>query len=323
MKKILFILPVIALFIVISGETHAEQGLAWPEPTYHRNVTVNGHNIFYRESGNPSNPTILFLHGYPSSSHMYRHLIPLLSGTYHIVIPDNLGSGYSDKPDPNKHPYTFDLLADVMTGFVEQLELDEYTLYMQDFGAPVGFRLMMNQPDRLNGLISQNGNAYLEGLTPPRQQFFKRAHEDKSPQMLQTLFDFTGLHGIRDKQYLRDVAGKEEIMSPDSWTHDLHFLQTTEQRLIQVQLLQDYYNNLLAYPQWQAFLAKEKPPTLLVWGKNDPAFIAKGAEAFLKDVPEADLYLIDAGHFAMEEKPVEIAKHILRFMSTSAASKSQ
>ena len=300
--------------LLITSTVNAQEAV-WPEPTYHRNVTVDGHNIFYREAGDPSKPTILFLHGYPSSSHMYRHLIPLLSGSYHIVVPDNLGSGYSDKPNPNEHPYTFDLLADVMTGFVEALKLEEYTIYMQDFGAPVGFRLMMKQPERLKGLITQNGNAYLEGLTSPRQEFFKRAHEDTSDEMVQTLFNFTGLQGIRDKQYLRDVKGREEIMSPDSWTHDLHFLATKEQRLIQVQLLQDYYSNLLAYPEWQAFLRKQKPPTLLVWGKNDPAFITRGAQAFLKDLPNAELHLIDAGHFAMEEKPVDIAKHILRFMN--------
>jgi len=133
--------------------------------------------------------------------------------------------------------------------------------------------------------------------------------------MFSTLYEFTGLQGIRDKQYLRDVKGKEEIMSPDSWTHDLHFLATEKQRLMQVQLLQDYYTNLLAYPKWQKFLREKQLPTLLVWGKNDPAFIAAGAKAFLKDVPKAELHLLDAGHFAMEEKPVEIAKHIINFMN--------
>lgn len=304
------------LFLTLTtSSTVLSQEAVWPEPTFHRNVNVNGHNIFYRESGDPSKPTILFLHGYPSSSHMYRHLIPLLSGSYHIVVPDNLGSGYSDKPDAEKHPYTFDLLSEVMEGFVKELKLSEYTIYMQDFGAPVGFRLMMLQPERIKSLITQNGNAYLDGLTLPRQAFFKQAHEDQSPEMFQKLFDFTGLQGIRDKQYLRDVKGREEIMSPDSWTHDLHFLETKQQRLIQVQLLQDYYNNLLAYPKWQEFLREKQPPTLLVWGKNDPAFISLGAKAYLKDVPKAELHLLDAGHFAMEEKPVEIAKYITRFMS--------
>lgn len=311
MKRIYTFLTL--LVILISPLTFSQEAV-WPETTFYRNVNVDGHNIFYREAGDPNKPTILFLHGYPSSSHMYRHLIPLLSGSFHIVVPDNLGSGYSDKPDPEKHPYTFDVLANVMEGFVKKLNLKEYTVYMQDFGAPVGFRLMMQQPDRIKGIIAQNGNAYLEGLTPPRQEFFKKAHEDKSPKMLKKLYDFTGLQGIRDKQYLRDVKGKEEIMSPDSWTYDLHFLETKQQRMIQVQLLQDYYSNLLAYPKWQAFLRKQQPPTLLVWGKNDPAFISAGAKAYLKDVPKAELHLLDAGHFAMEEKPVEIAKHIMRFM---------
>ena len=302
------------VFLLLNSPFSFAVEAVWPATTYYRNVDVDGHNIFYREAGDPNKPTILFLHGYPSSSHMYRHLIPLLSGSFHIVVPDNLGSGYSDKPDPNKHPYTFDLLANVMDGFVKKLNLKEYTVYMQDFGAPVGFRLMMQQPERIKGLIAQNGNAYLEGLTPPRQAFFKQAQQDTSLDMLEKLYNFTGLQGIRDKQYLRDVKGKEEIMSPDSWTYDLHFLETKEQRLIQVQLLQDYYSNLLAYPKWQAFLRKQQPPTLLVWGKNDPAFIAAGAEAYLNDVPKAELHLLDAGHFAMEEKPIEIAKHIMRFM---------
>jgi pimeloyl-ACP methyl ester carboxylesterase len=290
------------------------QEAVWPEQTFYRNIEVNGHNVFYREAGDINKPTILFLHGFPSSSHMYRHLIPLLSGSFHIIAPDNLGSGHSDKPNPSKHPYTFDLLTDVMESFVNNLNIKEYTIYMQDFGAPVGFRLMMRQPKKIKGLISQNGNAYLEGLTLPRQTFFKQAHEDRSFEMLKKLYNATSLQGVRDKQYLRDVKGKEEIMSPDSWIYDLHFLETEQQQMIQVQLLQDYYSNLLAYPEWQDFLRKNQTPTLLVWGKNDPAFISAGAKAYLKDVPKAELHLLDAGHFAMEEKPVEIAKHIMRFM---------
>ncbi len=311
------LLTLIAAFASIFGSAPIAQAqeAVWPEPTYYRTTQVGEHKIFYREAGSRENPTILFLHGYPSSSHMYRHLIPLLSGSFHVIVPDNLGSGHSDKPNPSEHPYTFDILTDAIEGFVENLDLKEYTIYMQDFGAPVGFRLMMRHPERVKGLIAQNGNAYLDGLTPPRQAFFKQAHEDRSPEMLKKLYDFTGTQGVRDKQYLRDVKGKEEIMSPDSWTYDLHFLHSKEQRMIQVQLLQDYYTNLLAYPEWQAYLREHQPPTLLVWGKNDPAFIAAGAEAYLRDVPNAELHLLDAGHFAMEEKPVEIAKHIMRFMS--------
>lgn len=311
------LLTLIAIFVSTFGpsQTAQAQEAVWPEQTYYRTTQVGDHEIFYREAGSRDNPTILFLHGYPASSHMYRHLIPLLSGSFHVVVPDNLGSGHSDKPNPDEYPYTFDVLADAIEGFVESLDLKEYTIYMQDFGAPVGFRLMMRQPERVKGLIAQNGNAYLEGLTPPRQAFFKQAQEDRSPEMLQKLYDFTGTQGVRDRQYLRDVKGKEEIMSPDSWTYDLHFLESEKQRIIQVQLLQDYYTNLLAYPEWQAYLREHQPPTLLVWGKNDPAFITAGAEAYLRDVPNAEFHLLDAGHFAMEEKPIEIAKHIMRFMS--------
>jgi pimeloyl-ACP methyl ester carboxylesterase len=290
------------------------QEAAWPEKTYYRHLTVNGHRIFYREAGDRSKPTLILLHGYPSSSHTYRELIPLLSGRYHVVAPDNLGSGYSEHPDPAELTYTFDLLADHVEGLVNELKVERYVLYIQDFGAPVGFRLMMRQPEKLRGLIVQNGNAYLEGLTEARRAFFKEANEDRSEAKRGQLHDFTGRDAIVHRQYLRDVAGKEEVMSPDSWTHDLAFLQAAKDREIQIQLFQDYYNNLLAYPRWQAFLREHQPPTLIVWGKNDPAFIEAGARAYLRDLPDAELHLLDAGHFAAEEKPVEIARHIVRFM---------
>ena len=286
----------------------------WPTKTYYRYQEVNEKNIFYREAGNPENPIILMLHGYPSSSHTYRELIPLLSGRFYIIAPDNLGSGYSDKPDPEKTTYTFDLLADHVEGLINQLGIKKYTLYMQDFGAPVGFRVMMRDASKVRAIIAQNANAYLEGIPEAKQTFFNKAQLDKSPENVQKLYDFTGAEAVKYKQYLRDVKNKEEIMSPDSWTHDSFFLQNDKQRRIQVQLFQDYKTNLDSYPQWQAFLRKHQPPTLLVWGKNDPVFMASGAKAYLKDVPNAELHLIDAGHFAVEEKPVEIAKHIINYL---------
>ncbi len=314
MRMFLPLLLAVASSVLVSLPRAEAQKAVWPEPTHYRTVQVGENKIFYREAGSRDNPTILFLHGFPGSSYMYRHLIPLLSGSFHVIAPDNLGSGYSDKPSPDQRPYTFDILADNIDGFVQALKLDKYTIYMQDFGAPVGFRLMLRQPDRLAGLITQNGNAYLDGLTPDRQDFFRLAHQDTSREMVDLLYEFTGERAIRERQYLRDVMGKEEVMSPDSWTHDLHFLETKQQRKIQVQLLQDYYNNILAYPDWQKFLREQKPPTLIVWGDNDPAFVTAGGKAYLRDVPDAELHVLDAGHFAMEEKPVEIAKHIMRFM---------
>lgn len=290
------------------------QEAAWPAKTHYRFAEVLGHRIFYREAGDTSKPTILLLHGYPSSSHTYRELVPLLSGRYHVIAPDNLGSGYSDKPDPASTAYSFDLLADHVAGLVEKLGLKQYVIYMQDFGAPVGFRVMMRDPSKVRAMIAQNANAYLEGIPEAKQAFFNKAQTDKSPENVARLFDFTSADAVREKQYLRDVKGREDVMSPDAWTLDAHFLESDMERRIQVALFQDYKTNLDAYPAWQAFLRKHRFPTLLVWGAKDPVFTAVGAKAYLEDVPDAELHLLDAGHFAAEEKPAEIAKHIVKFL---------
>jgi len=309
----------IIVFLLISMSTLTAKvyatDAAWPSKTTYKYANVDGKKIFYREAGMQHEQTIVLLHGYPSSSHSYRELIPLLSGRFHIIAPDYLGSGYSDKPTPDKQKYTFDLLAKYVDGLLDRLDINSYSLYIQDFGAPVGFRMLLNNPNKLDALIVQNGNAYLEGLTPARQTFFKTANQDKSKAQQAKLYSFTSEQAIINRQYLRDVQNKTQIMNPDSWTYDLSFLQTKSDRLIQVQLFQDYYNNLLDYPKWQAYLRKYQPPTLIVWGKNDPAFIAAGAKAYLKDVPNAELHLLDSGHFSVEEKPVEIAKYIVDFMN--------
>ena len=276
---------------------------------------VHGRRIFYREAGDRSRPTVLLLHGFPASSHTYRELIPLLSGRYHVVAPDYLGSGFSERPSPTEITYTFDLLAEYVTGFVEALALERYAIYMQDFGAPVGYRLALRHPERLRALVVQNANAYLDGLTEPRRAFFRRAHEDRGESGVAALMEFTSPEGVRMRQYLRDVPGERgERMSPDTWTHDLAGLSTPEDRAIQVQLFQDYQSNIDAYPEWQAFLRRHQPPTLIVWGERDPAFVSAGARAYLRDLPNAELHLLDAGHFALEERPVEIAQHMIRFI---------
>ena len=287
----------------------------WPEKVYYRNVSVLGHRIFYRESGRAGRPVILLLHGFPASSHSYRELIPLLSGRYHILAPDYLGSGFSDRPSPDEITYRFDLLAEHVTGFVEALGIGRYVLYMQDFGSPVGFRVALAHPERLRGLVVQNANAYLEGLSELRRPLFRRFHEDRSPEGLAALEAFVSPDAIKNRQYLRDVPGERaERMSPDTWTHDLVLLTTAQDRRIQVQLLQDYQSNIDAYATWQAFLRKQQPPTLIVWGKNDQAFLPAGAEAYLRDLPNAELQFLDAGHFAVEEQAVPIAKYMIRFM---------
>jgi pimeloyl-ACP methyl ester carboxylesterase len=198
-----------------------------------------------------------------------------------------------------------------VTGFVEALGIDRYVLYMQDFGSPVGFRVALAHPERLRGLVVQNANAYLDGLSEARRALFKRFHSDRSPEALAALEAFVSEDGVKNRQYLRDVPGERaERMSPDTWTLDLALLD----RRIQMQLLQDYQSNVDAYPSWQAFLRKQQPPTLIVWGRNDPAFTPPGAEAYLRDLPNAELHLIDAGHFAVEEQAVLIAKYMVRFM---------
>tara|TARA_R110002167_G_scaffold159365_1_gene354964 strand:- start:3710 stop:4780 length:1071 start_codon:yes stop_codon:yes gene_type:complete len=310
----MFISLIFISLVALTSKVNAADAV-WPSKTSYRYATIKGKQIFYREAGEQHKQTIVLLHGYPSSSHTYRELIPLLSGRYHVIAPDYLGSGYSERPDPAEQKYTFDLLAEYVNGLLEHLKVERYSLYIQDFGAPVGFRMLLNNPDKLETLIVQNGNAYLAGLTLSRQAFFKQANQDKSQDQLDKLYSFTGEQAIINKQYLRDVPNNSAIMNPDSWTHDLHFLQTKKDRFIQVQLLQDYYNNLLDYPKWQTYLRQYQPPTLIIWGEKDPAFIAAGAQAYLKDVPNAELHLLDSGHFTVEEKPVEVAKYIVNFMT--------
>ena len=286
-----------------------------PPPTTYNYKQMDSVTLFYREAGDKTNPTIVLLHGYPSSSHSYRHLIPMLATHYHVIAPDNLGSGYSTHLDPTKTTYTFDVLANYTEKLINALQVDNYVLYMQDFGAPVGYRMMTKNPKRITALIVQNANAYLEGLTPKRQHFFKTAQTDTSQKQHDFLYRLTGEDAIINKQYLFDLdSTNSNIQSPDAWTHDLSFLNTKKDREIQVQLFQDYYTNLLSYPKWQNLLKENQPKTLIVWGKKDVKFNANGAKAYLKDLPNAELHLLDVGHFAAEEKTREIATLILRFL---------
>ncbi|WP_437815164.1 alpha/beta fold hydrolase [Sorangium sp. So ce1078] len=300
-----------------SGQTSAKEApdAVWPEKTYYRTVDVRGRRIFYREAGRRDRPVLLLLHGFPSSSHSYRELIPLLSGRYRVVAPDYLGSGLSERPSPREVTYTFDLLADHVTGFTDALGLSRYVLYMHDFGAPVGFRVALAHPERLRGLVVQNANAYLDGLPEELRAFIRRAHDDRSEAGVAAVAEVVSAGAIREQQYLRHVPDdRRERVSPDAWTHDLAFLATPEDRAIQVQLLQSYQSNIDAYPSWQAFLRARQPPTLIVWGRNDADFISAGARAYLRDVPRAELHLLDAGHFAVEEQAVTIAQQVTRFM---------
>ena len=311
MKTTAYLVSMAFLLISITAESVE---LAWPDKTHYKYAEVKGKKIFYRESGESNPETIVLLHGYPSSSHTYRELIPLLSGRYHVIAPDNLGSGLSDKPEVTAFDYSFDVLAEYLYDLLKLKNVDSFVLYMQDFGAPVGYRLMMKDPTRIRAIIAQNANAYLEGIPPAKQNFFNNAQLDKSPENVARLYDFTSPQAVKHKQYLRDVQENLDVMSPDAWIYDGYFLSTEQERRIQVELFQDYKTNLEAYPKWQDFLRKNQFPTLIVWGEKDPVFTAEGAKAYLRDVPNAEIHLLEAGHFAVEEKAVEVAKYITSFL---------
>jgi pimeloyl-ACP methyl ester carboxylesterase len=291
---------------------------AWSAPqlsshsttTYHK-VQVDGVGVFYREAGPKYAPTIVLLHGFPTSSRQYEALIPLLATRYHIIAPDYPGFGQSDAPDPSVFPYTFDHLAKVMDGLLVRLKIDRYSLYIHDYGAPIGFRLMLAHPERLHALIIQNGNAYREGLGkkwPGIAAFW--AAPNAHPEVPDTFLSF-------DTTMQRHTAGSmhPERYNPDAWLGEFAHLSKPGQRAIQSKLLYDYRTNIAAYPQWQTWLREHRPPTLVVWGANDPSFIAAGGAAFKKDVPNAEIHLLDAGHFALDEKTDEIAGLIVDFMA--------
>ena len=307
----------VLLLTVFLSACMSSPSSSWPSKTYYRQKEVMGQTIWYREAGESNKQTIVMLHGYPSSSHTYRELIPLLSGKYHVIAPDHLGSGFSSKPSAEDFEYDFDALAAHVDELLKELDIGEFVLYMQDFGAPVGFRLMRMDPDRVQAVIAQNANAYLEGIPADKQRFFREAQTDTSAGNVEKLYNFTSPDAVKHLQYLRDVKDRPEVMSPDTWTHDGTFLSTEHLRRIQVELFQDYKTNLDRYPEWQAFLREHQFPILIPWGKHDPVFTAEGARAYLKDSPKAELHLLDAGHFAVEEKAVEIAQLITSFLGDS------
>ena len=319
MKKIIFLLSLVILLVSCKEsklEFFEDKPFFLPPPTTSNFEIIDGHKMFFRESGDTSKPTIVLLHGYPSSSHSYRNLIPMLSTHYHVIAPDNLGSGYSAHPSPDSINYTFDLLSTQTEKLLKRLKIKSYVMYMQDFGAPVGYRIMMNNPKIIKALIVQNANTYLEGLTPKRQDFFRTAQTDTSQAKYEFLYSLTSKDAIINKQYLFDLDSTNyQIQSPDAWVHDLVFLTSENDRKIQVQLFQDYNTNLLRYPKWQKMLKENQPKTLIVWGEKDLKFNSNGAKAYLNDLPNAELHLIDAGHFAAEEKTAEIAKLILEFLN--------
>ncbi|MBA3963610.1 MAG: alpha/beta hydrolase [Chthoniobacterales bacterium] len=279
--------------------------------TYHT-TKVDGLNLFYREAGNPSRPTIVLLHGFPSSSHMFRNLIPNLADKYHVIAPDYPGFGYSDQPSTSEFAYTFEHLAEVVDHLLDALGLERYSIYIQDYGSPIGFRLFVKHPEKIQAIISQNGNAYNEGLSPFWAENLEPYWKEKNAT---TEAKVRGLLSLETTKFQYSAGFRDPShVSPDTWTHDQATLDKPGNAEIQLALFYDYRNNLTQYDLWHATLRKEHPPVLAVWGKNDPIFIPAGAEAFKRDVPDAEIHLLDTGHFALEEDGEIIADHILKFL---------
>ncbi|MBV8841739.1 MAG: alpha/beta hydrolase [Bryobacterales bacterium] len=277
---------------------------------------IDTHQIFYREAGPTDAPVIVLLHGFPSSSHMFRDLIPKLAGSFRVIAPDYLGFGYSSQPSVREYRYTFDNLTGMIEKLLfEELRLKRFAIFVHDYGAPVGFRIATQRPDAITGIIVQNGNAYVEGIgdafEPLKAFWANRNKETERPvrSLLTaetTKFQYT--HGAMDPWKI----------SPDSWTFDQHFLDRPGNDAIQLELLHNYPSNVALYDQWHAYFRKHQPPALIVWGQNDPFFTVEGAKAFQCDLPNAELYLLDGGHFALEEHNEFIAGHITRFLNGAA-----
>lgn len=280
--------------------------------TRHQRATVDGVSIFYREAGSPENPAVLLLHGFPTSSHMFRDLLTDLAGHYHLIAPDLPGFGFSDAPPAREFAYTFDHLAEVIAGFTDALGLTRYALYVFDYGAPVGFRLALKHPERITGIISQNGNAYEEGLSEgwnPIQAYWK----EPTPENRAALRTFLKPETTK-WQYTHGVPD-ETLVAPESYTLDSALLARPGNDDIQLDLFLDYRSNVARYPDFQAYLRAHCPPLLAVWGRNDPFFLPPGAEAFRRDVPEAEVRFYNTGHFALETHHAEIAAAIDSFLT--------
>ncbi len=278
----------------------------------YRHANVDGFNIFYREAGSSSKPKLLLLHGFPSSSHMFRDLIPLLSDHFHIIAPDLPGFGLSDMPSREQFKYTFDNIAHVIDRFTEVVGFDHFAIYVFDYGAPTGFRIAVKHPDRITGIISQNGNAYEEGLSEgwnPIQAYWK----DPSDANREALRGFLAPEATR-WQYTHGVSD-ESLVSPDGIALDNHYLAREGADNVQLDLFLNYQSNVALYPKFQAYFRQHRPRLLAVWGKNDPFFLPPGAEAFKRDMPDAQVRFFDTGHFALETHATEIADAIRDFLS--------
>src|SRR5215469_8536467 len=277
-----------------------------------RKADVDGFNVFYREAGSKEAPAILLLHGFPSAGHMFRDLFPLLASRFHLVAPDLPGFGQSDMPDRGAFAYTFDNVAGVIERFTEVIGLSRFAIYVFDYGAPTGFRIAVRHPERITAIISQNGNAYEEGLSDgwnPIRAYWKDPSEANRATLRAFLSPETTIW-----QYTHGVADPS-LVSPDGYSLDNHYLARPGADEIQLDLFLDYSSNIELYPAFQEYFRTRRPPLLAIWGRNDPFFLPAGAEAFARDIPAAEVQLLDTGHFALETHADEIATAIRKFLA--------
>ncbi len=277
----------------------------------YKTIEIDDVEVFYRQAGDPENPGILLLHGFPTSSHMFRNLIPELAGDYYVIAPDYPGFGHSDMPSRDDFEYTFDNYADLVEKLTVTLDFDSYALYLMDYGAPVGYRIAERSPEKVTGLIIQNGNAYEEGL----REFWDPIRDlwaDPNDENRDALRKFLEIEAT-EWQYTHGTRNPESI-SPDNWIVDQWFLDRPGNQEIQLDLFYDYRTNVPLYPVWQEYFRIYEPPALIVWGRNDYIFPAEGAHPYLKDLPDAEFHLLNTGHFALDEDGEFIAEQIRSFM---------
>ena len=334
-RELLTILCLMLGMAFVSSAARAEHGTG----VAYRTVTIENVDIFYREAGNPDRPTILLLHGFPTSSHMFRNLIPALADQFHLVAPDYPGYGFSSMPGVGEFDYSFDNIARIIEKFADEIGLDRYSLYLMDYGAPIGFRIATSHPERIDSLIIQNGNAYIEGIDndfwEPIRAYWKdrgainqgldndfwknvKAAYNNPTMSNDDALGFLVTLGATKWQYTNGVPNVEAI-SPDNWGHVQPLLDREGNKEIQLQMFYSYGSNPPLYPAWQEYLRENQPPTLIVWGKNDEIFPSAGAEPYKRDLKDLEYHLIDTGHFALESHNQEIADFIRSFLNRKLA----
>ena len=301
--------------LLIGGTSAAD--MASHISTSYKTTKIDGLNIAYREAGDPASPKLVLLHGFPASSHQYRDLIPALAARFHVIAPDYPGFGNSDMPDPAMYAYTFDKLSEVVEAFLAVKGFDHYGLFVQDYGGPVGFRILGRHPESLDWLIIQNTNAYEVGFTAAWDGFRGALWKNRTPETEKPLAGFLTRDAIKSI-YLHG-AKSPDLMSPDNWESDSAFMQRPHAVRMNLDLFYDYRTNVPLYPKWQAFLRERQPKTIIFWGQEDVFFTKEGGEAYLKDLPNAEMHRLVGGHFAVEDNLEYVSDNIHRFYADKVA----